>query len=74
MQELVKRGMAPYSYTAVFDYFLPGIFALGFLYFLFGELGLLVQSSQSGLTLIWPPSGIAFAILYLKKYSCGLAF
>ncbi|MBT2970920.1 MAG: hypothetical protein B6D72_03360 [gamma proteobacterium symbiont of Ctena orbiculata] len=44
-----------------------GTISLGILYYLFGQFGLLIQSSQSGLTLIWPASGIAFAVLYLYR-------
>ncbi|MEW8492699.1 MAG: diguanylate cyclase [Candidatus Thiodiazotropha taylori] len=46
-----------------------GALSLGFVFFAFGQFGLMIQSSQSGLTLIWPASGIALAILYLSRIS-----
>ncbi|MEW8492495.1 MAG: diguanylate cyclase [Candidatus Thiodiazotropha taylori] len=51
----------------IFNRKISGIIFLGILYFLFGQIGLLIQSSQSGLTLIWPASGVAFAVLYLYR-------
>jgi integral membrane sensor domain MASE1 len=38
---------------------------LTLLYFLAGIIGLAVQTDPSGITPIWPASGIAFAALYI---------
>ncbi len=42
-----------------------GSLLLGIAYFLAGSAGLVLQSSQPGVSPLWPASGVAFAVLYL---------
>ena len=45
-----------------------GCILLGVAYFSGGTAGILLQSEQPGVSPLWPPSGIAFAVLYLYGY------
>lgn len=44
------------------------ILFLGFLYYLFGMAGLLVESEVKGITPIWPPSGLTIAAVMIFGY------
>lgn len=50
------------------------IFGIAILYFLAAKIGLLLQIEGTNVSPVWPPSGLAFAILFLfgKEYSLGI--
>jgi diguanylate cyclase (GGDEF)-like protein len=48
----------------LFAYYPFALLIFSLLYFITGELGLLLQSEQTGLTLVWPASGLAFVLLF----------
>ena len=51
------------------------IFCFGGLYYLSGEVGLLIDTGYGGVTPIWPPSGVALFVLlrYGLRYWPGIA-
>ena len=48
--------------------YLAGLLLLGAIYFVAGRIGLTFAGGQDNVTLIWPPTGIAVAAVWLFGY------